>query len=467
MVNKIKIKLSSDTVLVFLSVLFFYGIFYVWIEDILQAEAYHFHIRIIGYTIVFGLLFYVVVRKVFRKHFKNVPDRKILLLISTSLILAYGVQFMINKRIEKEVHEKKIFLNPLYDKYEVIAKQYNLDLTFTQHTKEQRGPVNYKINAIYAEKEKSIDVLFLGDSSIAWGLIPEVVEQISGKKVAVFAYESNVMTRKTAILFNMISKYYLKENGVLLISFDNHFYSKNPDLTLISKKEYEEMASWSFEEFSKFAKSKEAKVGKPTIKAGENKSQLNKENNKSVNLDNELSLFQSYQNRYNMFSKYLADTFFMRLKSVDFYTLYLEESFNLQWNKKKNVNIKSDTTMYLRWNMNSITLYDPNFDHHSIHSENMPVEKLADKNIEINAESAALIYGRKKIFMVPVFDAQKDYILSRNIYYTYYKKHGFDLCDLGLLHPKDVVYPMQEGSHMGNEGGLLKSILIGKYLKEL
>jgi len=68
--------------------------------------------------------------------------------------------------------------------------------------------------------------------------------------------------------------------------------------------------------------------------------------------------------------------------------------------------------------------------------------------------------------MVPVFDENKHYALSRNIYKTYYKKHGFELLDLGLYHPKTKHYPMQGGSHMGNEGGLMKSIFIGQWLKE-
>ena len=459
--------LHSKIVSIFLAVFFFYAVLYVWIEDVLQAEAYHFHIRIVGYTIVFGYLFYFFVRRAFSGHLKNVRNIEILLLITSSLILAYGVQFMINKRIEKEVHEKKIFLNPLYKKYEMIAKEYNLDLTFTRNTKDQRGPVDYKRNAIYSEKPKSIDILFLGDSSISWGLIPEVIEQITGKKVAMFAYESNVMTRKTAKLFNMISKYYLKENGILVVSFDNHLYSKNPNLTLISKKECEEMNSWDFERFSKCAKSQEGKVPQITGKIENILAQINTEDNaSSVNPNNEVSLFERYQDAYDTFSKYLAETFNLHLKSIDFYTLYLEEYFNPEWNKKKNVNIKNDTTMYLRWNMKSITLYDPNFDHHSKHSEVKPDTKLADKNIGANAEAAASIYGKRKIFMVPIFDEDRHYKLSRNIYDTYYRENGFELCDLGLYHPPKAQYLMQGGSHMGNEGGLFKSILVGECLRE-
>jgi len=459
--------MRANNIAVVFSIFFFYAVLYIWIEAVLKAKPYIFHIRFVAYTIVFGYLFYIFTKRAFRGHFKRMPNRKILLLIITSLVLAYGVQFMINNRIEKKVHENKIFINPLYKKYEMIAKLYNLDLTFTKNTKDQRGPVNYKRNAIYSEKPKSIDILFLGDSSIAWGLVPEVVEQITGKKVAMFAYESNVMTRKTAKLFNMISKYYLKKNGILVVSFDNHLYSKNPNLTLISKKECEEMSSWDFEQFSKFAKSQEGKVPQITGKIENILAQINTEDNaSSVNPNNEVSLFERYQGAYDTFSKYLAETFKLHLKSVDFYTLYLEEYFNPEWNKKKNVNIQNDTTMYLRWNMNSITLYDPNFDHHSMHSEVMPENKLEDKNIEANAKAAASIYGAKKIFMVPVFDEDKHYELSRNIYHTYYKKYGFELCDLGMYHPKGAEYPMQGGSHMGNEGGLYKSILVGECLKQ-
>jgi FlaA1/EpsC-like NDP-sugar epimerase len=240
-------------------VFFLYAIIYVVIEDILQAEVYHFHIRIVGYIIVFGVLCYIFTRRAFKDHFRYLRDTQILILMISSLILAYGVQFVIHERIEKEVHEKKVFPNPLYSKYEAVAKKYNLDLTFTKNTIEKRGPVNYKINTIYTKKPKSIDILFIGDSSIAWSLIPEVVEQITGKTVAVFAYESNAMTKKTAKLFDRISKYYLKNNGMLVLSFDNHLYKKNPNTLLISKQEYKEMVAWNKAQFSSFAKSKEGK----------------------------------------------------------------------------------------------------------------------------------------------------------------------------------------------------------------
>jgi len=458
--------MRSNVVLIFLSVFFFYAVLYVWIEDVLQAEPYHFHIRIVVYTIVFGYLSYFFMRRAFKNHFKQVPNKKIIFLIIASLLLAYSVQFAINNRIEKEVHEKKIFLNPLYAKYKTIAEKYNLDLTFTKYTKDQRGPVNYKINPIYSQKPKSIDILFIGDSSIAWNLIPEVVEQLTNKKVAVFAYESNPMTEKTAKLFDMISQYYLKDDGIVIVSFANYLYQMNPNTVLISKKEYKDMASWNIKRFTAFAKSKEGTADKIIQKQFEIEEEFRKESKVEKNNDSSLSLFQLYQEKYNMFSQYLAENFSMRLNSVDFYTLYLEEYINPEWNKKKNVNIKNDTTMYLRWNMRSITLHDPNFNHYSLHSEIEPTERLHDKNTEKNAKAAASIYGMRKIFMVPIYDSEKDYELARNIYETYYKRYGFELCDLGLIHPINEKYLMQDGAHIADEGGLLKSILIGEWLKE-
>ncbi len=448
-----------------LTVFFLYAIVYVVIEDVLQAEVYHFHIRILGYVIVFGVLSYLFARRAFKDHFRYLRDTQILLLMLSSLVFAYGVQFAIHERIEKVEHEEKVFPNPLYPKYEAMAKKYDLDLAFTKNTIEKRGPINYRINTIYTKRPKSIDILFIGDSNIAWGLIPEVIEQITGKKVAVFAYESNAITKKTAELFDRISKYYLKDDGVLVLSFDNHLYKKNPNTVLISKKEYEEMVSWDSAQFVAFAKSREGKTDH-TVSVDDRAPNEKKEANTVEDLQKDHSSFNQYQKKYRELSDYLGERLHLRLKSVDLYTLYLEEYINPEWNKNKNVNIKNDTTMYLRWNMNTITLYDPNFGHYSIHSESMPSKEPADKNIEANAKAAAEIFGPKKIFMVPLFDKEKHYELSRSIYYTYYRKEGFELCDLGLEHPKNAKYPMEGGSHMVNEGGLLKSILVGHCLKE-
>ena len=68
--------------------------------------------------------------------------------------------------------------------------------------------------------------------------------------------------------------------------------------------------------------------------------------------------------------------------------------------------------------------------------------------------------------MVPLYHKEKKYVKSRNNYYSYYKQLGFELFDLGVFQPKKHAYTMQSGSHMGNTGGLMKSILIGKWLQE-
>lgn len=265
----------------------------------------------------------------------------------------------------------------------------------------------------------------------------------------------------------MIAKYYLKDNGILILSFDPNFYDKDPKSTLYTEKK-NGINSWDFKKFSSFARAQEQQ-----LKAKKDFDTKNKLSN--VQSTNELSeetassrrySFQAYQKNYHSVSKYLEDEYRMYLKSSSLYSLYLEKYINPKWNKNKNVNLENDTTMYLRWNMNTITLYDPNFDKISIHSDAIPNKSLKDNNTKNNAQAASNIYGARKIYMVPLHSKDKHYKMSRNIYNTYYERNGFELFDLGKYHPKEDGYTMHGGSHMGNEGGLMKSILIGKWLKE-
>lgn len=445
-----------------------YAIFFVLFEDVIKAQEFSLHYKIIAYLVLFIFILRFSIQKLFKYQSKELNNPQILITILFSCFLAYGMQFSVKTYIEKKSYTTEKFKNPLYTKYKTIAEKHNLDLSFTQLTKEQRGPLNYKINTIYSMPPKSVDILFIGDSSLIWGTIPEVIEQITDKKIAFFAYESNPLTVRTAKLFNMISKYYLKDNGILVLSFDPNFYNHDPKSTLYTEEKRNGISSWDFEKFSSFAKAQEKKT---IIKNGiENKNQLS--NLQSTNTLSEEPAsstpysFQTYQKIYHSVSKYLKDEYHMYLKSSSLYSLYLEKYINPKWNKNKNVNLKNDTTMYLRWNMNTVTLYDPNFDQLSIHSDAIPGKSLNDNNTKNNAQAASNIYGARKILMIPLHSHDIYYKMSRNIYNTYYKKNGFELLDLGKYQPKDTGYPMQGGSHMGNEGGLMKSILIGEWLKE-
>ncbi|HHH37834.1 MAG TPA: hypothetical protein ENK77_04385, partial [Epsilonproteobacteria bacterium] len=245
---------------------------------------------------------------------------KILLMASLlSLLLLQGCTAQ-----EKNTLQEVKFQNPLYEAFADIAKKNNLDLSFAKMAWAQKGrepfvwgPNNYKVNTLFNEKPKSIDILLIGDCTIAWGLIPQVVEQITGKKVALYGYASNVMTVKTAKLFHKISDYYLKEDGIILFSFSNWALQKDSNFVGTSTDEYNEMVKWSAEEFKQFAQ-KDKK--------------------------------RSYEKIFREYAKPIPASEAERKKLL-----------------AQNKGIE-----YLRWDMDSLTEYNPAFSLKAIHSEIMP-----------------------------------------------------------------------------------------------
>lgn len=417
-----------------------YSIFILLFEDILRGKAFNIGLETIPFLVISILFFAWISRRFFKNTAQNLPKKKIIIILTISITLSLLLQKVIHIHEVSDFSEKK-FQNPLYEKFSKIANEHNLDLSFTKTAWVQKGPTNYKINTIFEEKEKSIDILFLGDSSIAWGMIPNVIEQMTGKKVAVYAYEANVLTVKTSKLFNKISQYYLKDDGIVIFSFDNWTKDKDPNFVQISKKECDEIITWENKDFQKYAKKNE------------------------ISFYNKYLSFRAFESLYNQKSEYLKSRYGLYLKSPSFYEDYLEEILNPTLHASKSIN-KNKVRKFIRWDMNSITITNEKFNYTSIHSEIMPTIPMINKNVQLNAKAASKIYGKDKIYMVPLYYNEDNYKKSRNMYYSYYEKLEFKLSDLGTFHPKDHAYTMQYGSHMGGTGGLMKSILIGKWLKQ-
>ena len=449
--NKIFNMKNLYTILYIFSI---YLIFILLFEDILKGKEFSVELKKTPLIIV-SILFFTWTSRVFiNSTIYNLPKIKIVIILCSSIFFSLLLQkfIYINKPFGFQTEK---FQNPLYDKFVKIADYNNLNLSFTKEAWVQRGPNNYKINTIFEEKAKSIDILFFGDSSIAWGMIPKVIEQMTGKKVAVYAYESNVLTVKTSKLFNKVSQYYLKDNGLVIFSFDNWTQDKEPNNVIISKKQCDEIISWKDDDFKKYAKKQERKQERKSIKPIK----------KQEKFYHKYLSFNAFQSLYKQKSEYLKSEYGLFLKSPSFYEEYLEVVINPKLYKNKNKN-KNKKTKFIRWDLDSITQYNPNFTYKSIYSKVMPTEPIVNKNIELNARAASKIYGKNKIYMVPLYYKEKKYVKSRNNYYSYYKQLGFGLSDLGAFQPKKHAYTMQSGCHMGNTGGLMKSILIGKWLQE-
>jgi len=333
--------------------------------------------------------------------------KKLINTLTTTLLFLLLLQGSIHAEEKRNFQEVK-FQNPMHKEFTEIAKKNNLDLSFTETVWAQKGqepvvwgPNNYKINTLFYEKPKSIDILFFGDCTISWGMIPQVIEQMTGKNVAMYAYASNVMTIKTAELFHKLADYYLKDDGVVIYSFSNWALQKDSHIVATSVKEYDEIVKWTEDDFKKFAQ-KDKK--------------------------------SSYENVFSGYTKPAAN--------------------------------KEGKIQYLRWDMDALTEYSPAFSLKATHSDIMPKSIAKHQTLQNNAEAISKVFSGEEIFMIPLYSADHHYLTSRTIYYSYYHKLGFKIADMGLFMPIEDSYTMENHRHMANTGGLMMSILIGKWLNQ-
>jgi len=344
---------------------------------------------------------------------KNLLGKQFKLLLLLAVLLSFATMKPLHAG-EKLLFPDQMFQNPMYQEFEKIAKSHNLNLSFTKMAWAQKGrepqvwgPNSYKVNTIFTEKPKSIDILFIGDCTIAWGMIPRVIEQMTGKKVAMYAYASNVLTVTTTKLFQKIADYYLKDDGILIYSFSNWALQKDTNFLGTSQKEYDEIVNWTESDFRKFAE----------------------------------------QDKQKMYKEAFAQ--------------YVANKGDREKLAKQNRGIE-----YLRWDMDSITEYSPSFSLKSIHSEVMPKLLTRFGALQNNADAASKVFPGEKIFMVPLYSGDTHYLASRTVYYSYYQRLGFKVADMGLYMPKEDAYTMENHRHMANVGGLQMSILVGKWVKQ-
>jgi len=424
-----------------------YTLFFLLFLDVLQAKPFSLGITTIGLLGVIVIFTLWGVKKFLDHTSKELPNATILLILLSSLLLSLLLQQSITIK-EKVDMSQTVFDNPLYSHYSKIANKYDLDLSFTKKVWEQRGPHDYKINHIFQQPKNSIDILFFGDSSISWGMIPQVIEQLTGKKVAMYAYESNLITQNTSLLFDKISQYYLKKDGLVIFSFDVKNMQRTPKSIKISEASYYEILGWEEKDFDRYT-----------------------DQNRESFYHKYIS-FDAFSLHYRHYSEYLKSNYYLGLKSPSIYRYYIEKVVNPKLSKAKALNDNYDTK-FLRWDMRTVTEFNPKFMYKALYDNNRTTISIEDNNTAINAHAVQKIYGKRKLYMVPLYNNRESYIISRSIYASSYQNLGFELFDLGMALGDNTNYTMQADgtvenakTHMANTGGLMKSILIGQWLAE-
>jgi hypothetical protein len=351
------------------------------------------------------------------------------------------------KNEQKKQLQNTITENPFYDDFRKAGARYGLNMEFTQHASCMLGSqLELEKLPLLAMGPKSCDMLLVGDSSMAWGLIPEVVEQITGLKMGVFASEALILNVTTAKMIRNLASYYLKDDGLLILSFGGWTQEQDANsMVLVYANWIYSAAGMDEAGFKKFIEQwKTYQLG------GARKSILQQ------------LAFSEYRKSIVELRISMGRTWHLTLLQLPLYAEYIEPVVNPKWYRHKK-EMKALIRCYLRWNNRSIVMYAPGLGKKSKHSETPPDPEYRNKDIAVVSAILNRIPCRKAYQIHMNFDDAK-YARLRSIYNTYYR-NSCGLIDLGVEHPKETSYEIDEKEHTINTGGFYQSILIGRTLK--
>ena len=348
---------------------------------------------------------------------------------------------------EREAQEA-ITDNPFYDEFRSAGSRYGLNVEFARHASCVKG-TQLKLEEIplLGYGPKSCDILLVGDSSMAWGIVPEVIEQMTGLKVGVFTSEALILNVTIARFIDNLASYYLKDDGLLILSFGGWTQEQDAhSIVLVYVDWIYNVARMNNAEFAAYMeKWKKERIG----------------GTGSDGLLRMLS-FPTYRKSVKELKNSLEKNYGLSLFQLPLYNDYIEPYINPKWHNQK-MEMKSKVRCYLRWNNRSIAMYSSDQGKHSIHSEALPDPAYKNKDIAIVSAMLKKIPCRKAYQIHINYDDSK-YARLRSIYASYYRD-SFGLIDLGIEHPKNESYEVDEKEHTINTGGFYQSVLIGKFLK--
>ncbi|MBN1496371.1 MAG: hypothetical protein JXA07_06355 [Spirochaetes bacterium] len=380
-------------------------------------------------------------------------SNRIIISIIATLLTGAVASMALNacqKRLKKEKQARDaVTENPFYDEFRSAGVRQGLNMDFTRHAT-CAGMTQLKLERIplLSSEPGSCDVLLVGDSSMAWGMIPEVIEQMTGLTVGVFASEALILNVTVARLIDNLASYYLKKDGLLILSFGGWTQEQGAhSMVLVYAEWIYGAANMNNAEFAAYMEKWRSERAAGEYAGG---------------LLDRLG-FSSYRKSIKKLKSSLADELGLSLFQVSLYNDYIEPYINPRWHKQK-MEMKSKIKCYLRWNDRSIVMHTADQGKRSIHSETPADPAYANADIAIVSSMLKRIPFRKAYQIHINFDDSK-YARLRSIYNAYYRD-SFNLIDLGREHPKNESYEVDEKEHTINAGGFYQSILIGGFLKK-
>ncbi|MCE9600037.1 MAG: hypothetical protein K8S54_18900 [Spirochaetia bacterium] len=386
-----------------------------------------------------------------------------------------------DQKVPKKVPERTPN-NPLYSEYKRRGRELNLDLDFTGVVRSM-VPYDRRLNQdtleleLFCAKEKSLDVLLIGDSTMAWGVIPEVIEQRSGLRVGMFAMRSMYLNQATMRTTRRLQKYYLRDGGITLFGFA--IWTQLQESEMVRRGELRKFNQYSDEEFERFAKERRSscnvepepeEIPEPRLfSRGSLDSYsaeldlLRKDFRRSLGSLRESSLAREFRQ--------WAHPAWFKAKTGDAQKeVPLEEErrdeaqpvSNKFGDYKERISLAS--FQFVRWDNQTLTATGP-FTLRSIRSTVDPdLSFQISQTHRANAQSLLDLPGRKG-FVITIYAEHRSYAIQRSIYAKLYKKH-LELLDLGEMHPQERGFAMDNEGHPANLGGLEKSLLIADWLRK-
>jgi hypothetical protein len=376
--------------------------------------------------------------------------KKIIILLIITLLFGTAASMLLQdlyiKHYEEEQSRNAITENPFYDEFQRVGKQYGLNMEFTKNAGCMPGsqlPLDRQ--SLLSKGPKSCDVLLVGDSSMAWGLIPEVVEQMTGLVMGTFTTEALILNVTTAKMIQNLATYYLKDDGLLILSFGGWTQEQNANSMVLAYPDFiYNVAGLGKSDFKKFIEQWRAS------QLGGNKSMVQR------------VIFSEYRKSIGTVKNKLAKMHFSLLQ-LPLYAEYIEPVVNPKWYKHKK-EMKEMIKCYLRWNNRSIVMYAPGLGKKTKHSDTPYDPKYRNKDVETVSAILNKIPCRKA-YQIHITFEDPEYVKLRSIYNVYYRNQC-GLIDLGVEHPVNEAYELDEKGHTINSGGFYQSILIGKALKK-
>ncbi len=364
------------------------------------------------------------------------------IIISSVLIASMAVSIFI-ARHQAAGRPEKEFRNPLFEEFNAIGKKYGIDVSFARTVKNAR--YGSLLSRTFLSKPKQYyDVIIIGDSSISWGLIPQAVEQMTGLKTGMVAYESLTLTDDVIKASSVIARHFLKQEGMLIFAFMSRNLTGDPSKSLgFFQSPMSFIAGMSESGFEEYVKS-----------------ELEKNSELRLSVDT-LFNFESYRRLYDNARSGLRDM--LSMPEINIYQRKIEKRINPKWHSKKS-RFDEDRKNFIRWDDQAVTMYKEKIEQQSIRSETPANPGYKNKNAQTLADGVKKIPFRKR-FMIHISRDDAEYVRLRSIYNACYSG-SCALIDLGRLHPRDASFPVIHDSHTVNTGGIYQSILLAEWLKK-